>query len=315
MRLRICDIDSVVIVSWYRTDVIMSFLNIKNPAEREAVVKDYTALVKRIQQGYEDEKLGDLTRQRDLEEQWRPVVKSQNKVVEKVSKALEPIRQGVLSIRQSLERPRKMEFENLGHEAEGFITRNKIHDPTLDTTFGIRFSSDGRTFIGNTPITIQGDDIIINNEVYHGTRGLWSLITDTQKDQITNAEPTKNDKEEYASMLYQTNVLHEDSNPDNKMPRSNRSWKWRQFLGPIWETFKKMDDSSDGGGLIIPGCLLYLKKNGHCCQVRKMGKGLYLEPHHSDLQVEDGLYIETPSSNLYDGQGIQSKLHLLNILK
>ena len=293
-------------------------MNIKDPVEREAVVRDYAATVERLQQRYEDEKLGDLTRQRDLEEQWRPVVKSQDKVTEKVSKVLESIREGVLNIHQSLEnRPRKsvvMEFEDLGPEVERFITRNKIHDPTLDRTFGIRFSTDGQTVIGNTPITIQGDDIIINNEVYHGTRGLWSLITDTKEDQIKNAKPTSNDKNEYAAMLYQTGVLHEGIKTENNTPRSNGSWKWKKLLGPIWRKFKTMNDSS-GRGLIIPGCHLYFQKNGHCRLVRKMGKGLYLEPHHLDLEFGDGLYIKTPSSNLYEGKGIQSKFPLLNILE
>ena len=299
----------------------MSFMDIEDPLKRDEIFKDYIVTIKKIQQRNEDEKLGNLTRRRDLEEQWEPVVKSQEKFTDLFSKQLVPIKEEVLNIqqtlgRQSLGKPRTiLEFEDLGPEAERFISRNKVHDPTLDRTFGIRFTADGQLVIGNTPITIQGDDIVIGKEVYHGSRGLWSLITDTQKDQIVGANPTPDDENEYASMMYQTSVLHENSNPKSNMPRSNKSWKWKQILTPIWEKIKKMDgNSSEGEGLVPAGFRLFLRKNGHCCQVQKMGKGLYLEPHH-DLSVEgDGLYLQAvPSSNFYDGSGIQEPL--LNILK
>ena len=69
-----------------------------------------------------------------------------------------------------------------------------------------------------------------------------------------NANPTKEDYNEYAALLYQTNVMHENADPNNRTPRSSKSWKWKTILGPIWNEYKKFDSSeSEGSGLIIPG--------------------------------------------------------------
>ena len=57
----------------------MSFWNIKDHEKRDAMIKDYIATVKYIQQRSEDERMGSLTRRTLLEETYRPVVKSQEK--------------------------------------------------------------------------------------------------------------------------------------------------------------------------------------------------------------------------------------------
>ena len=299
----------------------MSFWNIKDHEKRDAMIKDYIATVKHIQQRSEDEKLGSLTRQAELEEQWRPVVKSQDAVTEKITKELEPIKEEIVNLRESLlegnqqpgpSRKRIRGNVGLGAQAERFMTRNTIQDPSLDRTFGIRITLNHGPVIGNTPITLDGDDIIIRNDVYDGTPGLWSLITDTQQDQLLTY--TKEDLLRYIDILRQTSVLHKNSDPRNGTPRASSSWKWKHVLGPIWNKLKEDEDSSvEEGGGIIPGCRVFLKRNGVCCQVKKMGKGLYLAPGH-DIEAGDGLYIQTPNSNLYEGKGIKRKLPLLNIL-
>ena len=81
----------------------MSFQNIKDHVKRDAVVNDYISTVKRLKRRYEDEKLGSLARQAELEEQWRPVVKSQDRVTEKITKELEPIKEEIANLCESLE--------------------------------------------------------------------------------------------------------------------------------------------------------------------------------------------------------------------
>ena len=119
--------------------------------------------------------------------------------------------------------------------------------------------------IGNTPVTISDDDIIIYGEVYHGTPGLWALLTQTTKDELKG---TWNDEDldKYVEILNQTNVLHEDYNPKNPNPRSSRSWKWKNILGLIWKQLKKNDEEYGGSGLLlrhpVKGCRVYLHNNG-----------------------------------------------------
>ena len=316
-----------------------SFMDIKDRVKRKAVIKDYISTVKRLKRRYEDEKLGSLARQAELEEQWEPIVKSQDRVTEKITKELEPIKDEIVNLRESLEHqpqagPSSSSSDDLGPRAKRFINRNKVQDPTLDRSFGIRYTiAQNGPVIGNTPITFRGDDIVIGNKVYIGTRGLWSLITDKYEKQIDQANPTDVDHEQYRDILLQTRVLYKNYNPNSGSPRSSVSWKWKEILQPVWNGIKRVaekrqedegstsseDDYETGdeeGGSIIPGCLVFLKRNGACCCVKKKGKGLYLESSHDDIQAppEDGLYIQTPSCNLYRGKGLRRKMPLLNVL-
>ena len=52
----------------------MSFINIKDPKKRDAVIADYLATVKRLQQRNLNEKAQDLARDENLKEMFNPVV-------------------------------------------------------------------------------------------------------------------------------------------------------------------------------------------------------------------------------------------------
>ena len=125
-----------------------------------------------------------------------------------------------------------------------FVNRNRIQDPTLDRSFGIRYTvaHGNRPVIGNTAITLRGDDIVIGNKVYAGSEGLWSLVTDKNVKQIDRAEPTDEDYENYASILQETNVQYKNIDPESGLPRASGSGKWKEVLQWIWEALKKVGD-------------------------------------------------------------------------
>ena len=58
----------------------------------------------------------------------------------------------------------------------------------------------------------------------------------------------KMDTEDYDKVMLKTNVLHQNNNPNNPNPRSNRSDKWKNILGPIWEKKKK---GYNGKGVVV----------------------------------------------------------------
>ena len=64
----------------------MSFLDIKDPKERDAIVSDYLATVKRLQQNNLNEKAQDLVRHEDIERALEPVVRSTGKSTEALTK-------------------------------------------------------------------------------------------------------------------------------------------------------------------------------------------------------------------------------------
>ena len=58
-----------------------------------------------------------------------------------------------------------------------FINRYMEGDATLDKIFGFRYENNNFEIINKTA-QFQGDNIVINGEVYVGTASLWSLIAD-----------------------------------------------------------------------------------------------------------------------------------------
>ena len=122
------------------------------------------------------------------------------------------------------------------------------------------------------------DDIIIYNEVYQGTPGLWTLITEKSKGKI-EGKYDDHDLAEYEGILRQTNVLHKDFNQNSAYPRSSGSWKWKNILAPIWEKMREEDDVKHGSGLIVKklGCIWKAKRHSSGGKrYRKLQDGIYL---------------------------------------
>ena len=298
-----------------------SFIDIKDHRERDAIVKDYLATVKRIQKRNEEDRTSGIYRQRDLEQHFKPIIQSQDKMTKEITKALkerivknEPS-DDVDDYPPPLKRLRGEGDENYGRLATEFLDRYVSRDPDIDTVFGIHYRN-GEPVIGNTPITIDGDDLIIYEERYKGTQGLWNLLTEKKEARLKKAF-THDDVTEYAAILDQTHALYEDYNPNSSYPRSSGSYKWRKILGQIWKYHIEERAIKEGKGIRhpIPGCQLILKKNGLSCLVQKMGEGLYLTSIYEIQKHGDGLFIRAPSSNLYEGKGIELKIPLLKILK
>ena len=118
--------------------------------------------------------------------------------------------------------------------------------------------------MGSQPVTIQHDDIVVGSEVYDGTDGLWRLIMGATEDQIgvIGRDFTDYDLKRYTKLLYQTNVLHRNFDRNNPYPRSSRSEKWKYFLKPIWDRWKREDGKEEEGSGItfLPGTIKALKK-------------------------------------------------------
>jgi hypothetical protein len=80
----------------------MSFLNITDPTKRDAIVADYLATVKRLQQRNLDEKTQDLIRHDDLKEMFDPVVESTEKSTTAITKELVPMREEMKNLNENL---------------------------------------------------------------------------------------------------------------------------------------------------------------------------------------------------------------------
>ena len=118
--------------------------------------------------------------------------------------------------------------------------------PFLDNKFGIWFV-DENFYIGNNEnkILIDGNDLIVNNERYKGSRGLWRLLTNPNRKKMdqetydtwwTSKENfTEKDLASYKEILIKTHSIYQHNNPSTKKPKSSVSKKWNDLVSKIWK--------------------------------------------------------------------------------
>ena len=221
----------------------MSFLKISDPLKRDAIVKEYLELKKNIRDNFLSERIGEQQLQTDLSKLYRPITETQKATVREITEGLKPIREGIEKLPEAIQPLGKAtedeEEEEEEEENVGEIARNYLNKQFRDTTFGIR-KEKGHHYIGNQHVIVYDNDIILPNynETFEGTPGMWELIT--SRDPV---DFNKEDEDEYERLMVKTNALHRYDDPHNPHPKSNRSNKWKNILGPIW--YKKQGFSEE----------------------------------------------------------------------
>ena len=235
----------------------MSFLKTK----RDQTVKEYLELKKNIRDNLLAERTGEQQLQTELTKFYRPITESQKATAKEITESqkatareitegLRPIREGIENLPQAMqptgEASAKAPEEEEEDELVGDIAIKylRLDDKVRDKTFGIN-KIDGHHHIGDTHVIIHKNNIIIDNEKFTGTPGLWDLI-------MLKDPPEKNysekDYKNYARILIKTHVLHQGNNPNNPYPKSSKSYKWNRFLRHIWE-YKGAE--FEGEGVVI----------------------------------------------------------------
>src|SRR5688572_19286075 len=161
----------------------MSFLKITDPAKRDLIVADFLETKRRIQQNFLNEKLGDIGLQQDLVKLYKPIVDSQSTISKEQNALLSTIKENSAATSNALQAlpasisssikaiqlpqyPSIKAFEDdlteediktleLGEIASEYLTQYASKKKLVDTTFGLR-SQDGRFYIGDAPVDIQG---------------------------------------------------------------------------------------------------------------------------------------------------------------
>jgi len=116
----------------------------------------------------------------------------------------------------------------LGTMAENYL-RQFASKEEVDKTFGL-YDKHGEFFIGDSPVKIEGDDIIVKDKQYQGTPGLWELLIMKEPDKsIYNREDFRN----YAEILCHTNATKHNHNPKSNKPKFSKSQKYKEIIRPI----------------------------------------------------------------------------------
>ena len=214
----------------------MSFLDIKDPAERETLVKEYVTAMKTFKQRNMMKRELKLAIADGLQTLFHPIVNGTKQAAEETRKELEPMKKTLADIDGALNRP-----------VAGPGPRVK----NVDTTFGILRRQDGQLQMGSEIVKISENGTILNVDgVEYGlTPGLHTWIV--QKQPLTN-QWTSGDYQAYKYLSIQTNVRSHPNPRGVARPRS--TWKYKHMLRKmivlgesiVEEESEDSEDSVDG---------------------------------------------------------------------
>ena len=234
----------------------MSFIKIKDPRKREELIKDFIETRKRIKDNFISRKVGEAEYQTGLTKLFKPVTETQKATTKEITEAqkatAEKFTQELLPIREGIEelptRLFKKVFPSIEFKTDDIINFGPLAVNSLlqaftkkdiDKFYGIN-AENGKFKIGNKFITIEKDNIIIDDKTFEGTPGLWGLIT------LKNPENyTEKDLSKYQQLVLLTNTAYRNNDPTQNYPKQSRGYKWKNIIKPIWEAIKQQKENED----------------------------------------------------------------------
>ena len=230
----------------------MSFIKVKDPRKREELIKDFIETRKRIKDNFIAKKVGEIEYQTGLTKLFKPVTETQKATAKEITEAqkaaTEKITQELLPIKEGIEKlPGAISegFPALGMTEEELIKIGPIARKYIQSNLGRAttkaglYSEDDNLKIGYRPVKIENDDIIIDDERFKGTVGLWKLIT--SKDIPDKTEYGAKDLADYITIMHITKATYDKNNK-----RVGGNDKMNKLIKP----FVKILEKDGGEGLI-----------------------------------------------------------------
>ena len=257
----------------------MSFIKIKDPRKREALIKDFIETRKRIKDNFVAKKVGESEYQSGLTKLFKPVTETQKATAkeiteaqktatEKITSELLPITEGISDLSTTITQPPILPIEmekeavtfpaypnvrmtekektNLGPIATHFLSY-PFSNENIDVQFGLKNKNKEKKFkIGDKSVILDGDDVIVEGNKYEGTPGFWSLIVSKNPG---SDDYTVDDLEKYRDLLIRTNAIFLNNNPTQNRAKGNfQGPKWKNIIKPIWEDIKPKPTGKGGKG-------------------------------------------------------------------
>ena len=256
----------------------MSFIKVKDPRKREELVRDFIETRKRIKDNFIARKVGEAEYQTGLTKLFKPVTETQKATTKEITDAqkatAEKFTQELLPIKEGIEElPTKLFrkiFPSIEFKASDIVNFGPLAVDALlqaftkkniDLSYGI-YAIDGKFKIGDKFITIEDNDIKVDDKIFEGTKGFWELVTSKNPKPVNY---TEEDLNKYQQLVILTNTAYRNNNPNQNYPKSSSSPKWNQLIKPVWlaiqeqkveEEFEEPEDDdpqpgTSGSGLKI----------------------------------------------------------------
>ena len=226
----------------------MSFIKVKDPRKREELIKDFIETRKRIKDNFIAKKVGEIEYQTGLTKLFKPVTETQKATAKEITEATEKITQELLPIKEGIEKlPGAISegFPALGMTEEELIKIGPIARKYIQSNLGCAttkaglYSEDDNLKIGYRPVKIENDDIIIDDERFKGTVGLWKLIT--SKDIPDKTEYGAKDLADYITIMHITKATYD---------KNNKRVGGNDKMNKLIKHFVKILEKDGGEGLI-----------------------------------------------------------------
>ena len=205
----------------------MSFIKVKDPRKQEELIRDFIETRKRIKDNFIARKVGESEYQTGLTKLFKPITETQKAMAKEITEAqkaaAEKIRGELLPIKAGIEGlPGAISFPTypaLEMTEEQITKIGPIASKYLLPTFRQKATqsdikpgdSEGTFFkIGETPIKIENDDIIIDDERFKGTPGLWELITNNNIPEKEKYDVA--DLRDYITIMHITKATYDKNN-------------------------------------------------------------------------------------------------------
>ena len=226
----------------------MSFIKVKDPRKREELIRDFIETRKRIKDNFIAKKVGEAEYQTGLTKLFKPVTETQKATAEKITQELLPIKEGIEKLPGAISEAGQSlseGFPALGMTEEELIKIGPIARKYIQSNLGRAttkaglYSEDDNLKIGYRPVKIENDDIIIDDERFKGTVGLWKLIT--SKDIPDKTEYSAEDLASYITIMHITKATYDKNNK-----RVGGNDKMNKLIKPLVKALEK----GGGEGLI-----------------------------------------------------------------
>ena len=223
----------------------MSFIKVKDPRKREELIRDFIETRKRIKDNFIAKKVGEAEYQTGLTKLFKPVTETQKATTEKITQELLPIKEGIEKLPGVISEAGQS-LPALGMTEEELIKIGPIARKYIQSNLGRAttkaglYSEDDNLKIGYRPVKIENDDIIIDDERFKGTVGLWELIT--SKDIPDISEYGAEDLAGYITIMHITKATYDKNNK-----RVGGNDKMNKLIKPL---VKALEEDKSGNKLI-----------------------------------------------------------------